>query len=99
MARLSTTIGTNLLVQQKGARVGLLVTAGAEASLYAANGAAALGKLIKPEMVLGIDEAVDDAGEVPRPVDAEEVLARSDRLRWKGGSVRRGWHGQHAHCG
>ena len=76
VARLSTTIGTNLLVQQKGARIGLLVTAGAEASLYGANGAAALGKLIKPEMVLGIDEAVDDAGEVARPVDAEQVLAR-----------------------
>jgi N-methylhydantoinase A len=76
VARLSTTIGTNLLVQQKGARIGLLVTAGAEASLYGANGAAALGKLIKPEMVLGIDEAVDDAGKIARPVDAEELLAR-----------------------
>ena len=34
VARLSTTIGTNLLVQRKGARTGLLVTAGFEATLY-----------------------------------------------------------------
>src|SRR5467141_3387073 len=40
VARMSTTIGTNLLVQRKGARVGLLVTAGAEQTFYAAGRAA-----------------------------------------------------------
>jgi N-methylhydantoinase A/acetophenone carboxylase len=76
VARLSTTIGTNLLVQQKGARIGLIVTAGAEISLYSADGAKALGKLVKAEMVSGIAEEVDDTGEVRRPIDSEDVLAR-----------------------
>src|SRR5262245_14463731 len=76
VARLSTTIGTNLLVQQKGAHIGLIVTAGAESSLYADGTAAAVGKLVKPDMVAGIAEAVDDAGEVRMVADKEEVLAR-----------------------
>ena len=64
VARLSTTIGTNLLVQRKGARIGLLVSAGNETTLYGPEPAKAVGQVVASEMVLGISEAVDDAGNV-----------------------------------
>lgn len=75
IARLSTTIGTNLLVQRKGARIGLMVTSGAEQTLYGPEKSSALGDLIAPDMVIGIAEAVDDNGQVVTAPVADVVLA------------------------
>lgn len=75
IARLSTTIGTNLLVQRKGARIGLIVTAGAEQTLYGPEKSNALGDLIAPDMVIGLAEEVGDSGQVVTAPHSDEVLA------------------------
>ena len=87
VARLSTTIGTNLLVQRKGARIGLLVTAGNEAALYGSEPARASGRVIAPDMVLEISEAVDDTGKVTQPPSGEQVLAHVRTLIQKGAEI------------
>jgi N-methylhydantoinase A len=74
VARLSTTIGTNLLVQRKGSTVGLLVTRGFEATLYGEGRARAVDDLVRATMIAGVDEEVDDAGNVVRAPDSEAVL-------------------------
>jgi N-methylhydantoinase A len=87
VARLSTTIGTNLLVQRKGARVGLLVSAGHEATLYGQGPARARDYVIAPDMVLGIAGEVDDAGAVAAPPDEQEVLAHVRALIQRGAEI------------
>ncbi len=87
VARLSTTIGTNLLVQRKGARVGLLVSAGHEATLYNPEATNARGYIMAPEMVLGITEEVDDSGAIARPPDEQEVLAQVRALVQRGAEI------------
>jgi N-methylhydantoinase A len=87
VARLSTTIGTNLLVQRKGARVGLLVSAGNEVTLYGVEPAGALGNIIAADMVLGIREAVNDSGAVTAAPDSEGVLAQVRQLVQKGAEI------------
>lgn len=72
VARLSTTIGTNLLVQRKGARVGLIVTSGQEEKLYCGDRAVVLDNVVDAQMIKGVAEAVDDEGNCvlsPRPED------------------------------
>jgi N-methylhydantoinase A len=96
VARLSTTIGTNILVQRKGARIGLLVTAGAEANLYDDAPAKALGQIVAADMVLGIAEAVDDDGRLVTSPDKGEVLAAVRGLIQRGAqlvvvSLRNSW--------
>jgi N-methylhydantoinase A len=87
VARLSTTIGTNLLVQRKGARVGLLVTAGAEKTLYGDEPSDALNRIVPADMVLGISEAVDDAGQLRASPDGDEVLGAIRTLIQKGAQI------------
>src|SRR5207244_4153668 len=53
VARVSTTIGTNLLVQRAGPRIGLIVTEGAERDLYGRGDAIVLERYIAANMVLG----------------------------------------------
>jgi N-methylhydantoinase A len=87
VARMSTTIGTNLLVQRKGARIGLLVTAGAERGLYAAAEAAAFGRVIERDMVRTIGEAIVETGEIIATPNAEEVLAAVRDLIHQGAQI------------
>jgi N-methylhydantoinase A len=87
VARLSTTIGTNLLVQRKGARIGLLVTAGSEATLYGNEPANAVGQVVAPDMVLGISERVDDSGTVAAAPNSDEVLAHVRSLIQRGAEI------------
>ena len=78
--RVSTTIGTNLIVQGRGARVGLIVSKGAEANLYGDTAAVALEKgYISPQMIKGIQDkpALDD----------EEVLAAVRELIHRGARI------------
>jgi N-methylhydantoinase A len=74
VARLSTTIGTNLLVQKKGERIGLLVTAGHEETLYSSGKPLARGRLVAADMVIGIAEEVDEHGAIRQAVDPDAVL-------------------------
>ncbi len=87
VARLSTTIGTNLLVQRKGARIGLLVTAGAEKTLYGTEPSCAPGRIVPADMVLGIAEAVDDNGRQAAAPNSDEVLAAVRALIQKGAQI------------
>lgn len=74
--RLATTIGTNIIVQGRGAKAGLLVSAGAEDDLYGNGPAKVIAQgFIRPEMITGVGGAIDDNGEEAAPLDAEEVLA------------------------
>ena len=80
VARVSTTIGTNLLVQRAGPRIGLIVTAGAERSLYGAGDATVIDRYIAANMVIGVSESVGDDGRVAQQLDAQEVLAAVRQL-------------------
>lgn len=100
VARLSTTIGTNLLVQHSGPKIGLLVTRGSEEDLYGAERARILGEYVQPEMVAGVDEAVGEDGGLVREVDRDEVLGGIRRLVELGArmivvSFRNAWRNPH----
>ncbi len=71
VVRLSTTLGTNTLIQRRGPKVGLIVTRGAEQSLYR-NGQqpAVFSSIADPALIRGIDEQMGDDGqavEAPSP--------------------------------
>ena len=86
--RLSTTIGTNIIVQGRGAKAGLLVSAGAEDDLYGDGPANVITRgFIRPEMVTGIGGAIDETGAEVRPLDPEEVLAAVRELVNQGARI------------
>ena len=65
LLRLSTTVGTNAIVEGKGSRVGLVVTSGQERTLYGAEPPTALfDTFIDPDFVRG----------ATLPSEAEEIL-------------------------
>ncbi|MGP0033453.1 MAG: hydantoinase/oxoprolinase family protein [Solirubrobacteraceae bacterium] len=84
----SSTIATNTIVERRGAGVGLIVTRGAESTLYGSDAQArALGSLLDLDLVRGVPEEVDSAGATiaaPRESDLEaavrELLERGVRL-------------------
>lgn len=97
VARVSTTVGTNLLVQRAGPRLGLIVTAGCEDTLYGKSAKAEiLDRFVPTHMVVGVDEAIDDRGRLRKPVEADPLLAAVRRLladgaRMIGISFRNAW--------
>jgi N-methylhydantoinase A len=76
--RLSTTLGTNILLEGNGPSIGLIVTKGAESGLYH-GGAAGIPPLLRyiarPEMVIGIEESMTEDGVSRRPPSRADVLA------------------------
>ena len=84
IARVSTTVGTNLIVQKSGPRLGLIVTKGNEKNLYGSGAAAVVDKYIKSSMVVGVRERVNDKGEVITPVAEKPLLAAVRRLVQEG---------------
>ncbi|MDD2675960.1 MAG: hydantoinase/oxoprolinase family protein [Methylacidiphilaceae bacterium] len=88
-----TTVGTNTILEQKGARTALLTTEGFEdlleigrqnrPKLYAL-GPSKPAPLVPPERRLGIPERVGVRGEILRPLDPSAVLARKNHLRESG---------------
>ena len=97
VARVSSTVGTNLLVQRSGPRLGLIVTAGHEKDLYARSGKAGiLERFVAADMVAGVAEQVDDRGRVRRPVEPEPLLEAvrgllGEGARMIGISFRNAW--------
>ena len=86
--RLATTIGTNIIVQGRGAKAGLLVSAGAEESLYGDGTAGVIAQgFIRPEMITGVGGTIDENGAETAPVDAEEVLAAVRGLVHQGARI------------
>src|SRR3972149_10556373 len=92
MIRYSTTLAINRLIERKGPRLGLFTTEGFEDTLPAGRGGAwgdglpisemrNLPRMNKPEplipraMIVGVKERIW-AGQVVRPLDDEDVLAK-----------------------
>lgn len=84
--RLSTTIGTNTLIQGNGPKLGLLVTRGAGDNAYAAAGTAnpAVNFLIPENMIISIDEEVDEFGNSIHTPESEQVLTSVKDLLERG---------------
>ena len=78
--RLSTTVGTNSLIQRTGPKLGIIVTKGHEDTLYQDGHNPLINYLIQPELVVSIDEHVSDNGEIIKPVNEEEVKAATKKL-------------------
>lgn len=96
VARLSTTIGTNLLVQRKGARIGLIVTAGQEETIYGNEISESISNIVKPNMIVGISEEVGDDGSVKVAPSDTDVLDAVRGLIHQGAqiivvSLRKAW--------
>jgi N-methylhydantoinase A len=74
--RLSTTIGTNTLIQASGPKLGLLVTRGLGENVYAPVGVSnpAINLLIPENMIIGIDEEISESGESVRAPESSQVL-------------------------
>ena len=86
--RVATTIGTNIIVQGRGAKAGLLVSAGAEEDLYGDGPASVITQgFIRPEMITGIGGAIDESGAETAPVDPEEVLGAVRGLVHRGARI------------
>ena len=74
--RFSSTIATNAAVQLSGPKLGVIVTEGAQSTLYAEASSHLLKTFVSPQMVVGVSEEVSDTGEVARPPDTDEVDAQ-----------------------
>lgn len=77
--RFSNTIGTNAIIQRDGAKVGLIVTAGHEA-LAPVVDAEGKSPLVAPEMVAGVEESIDAAGNVGQAPEASRVMQTAQAL-------------------
>lgn len=74
--RLSTTVGTNLLVERSGPRVGVIVTRGFERTLYGDSPSAGIvDRYLPQELVVGVPETVEEDGKVVALPEKEAVLA------------------------
>ncbi len=82
--RFSSTIGTNTILTRAGPKLGLLVTRGAEASLYGAAADGRIFEFIRPEMVAGVDERTGADGRVERAPDPEQASAAARALLERG---------------
>ena len=71
--RFSSTIGTNTILTRSGPKLGLVVTARQERSLYGAAEGGQIFQFLAPDMVRGIKERVSPAGQVEQAPDAEDV--------------------------
>lgn len=74
--RFSSTIVTNAIIERRGARVGLLVSSGAESTLYGDGGAIREG-YVDPELVRGVAQPLDEAAVAAA---VEELLDRGARV-------------------
>ncbi|MEK7353023.1 MAG: hydantoinase/oxoprolinase family protein [Chloroflexota bacterium] len=84
--RLSTTIGTNALIQSSGPKLGLLVTRGLGENAYAQAGTPnpAIDFIIPKDMIIGIDEEVsEDGASISAPL-VSQVLSGVKTLLEKG---------------
>ena len=78
--RYSNTIGTNTIIQKNGAKLGLLVTSGYEDTLYQKTRVSfeedETGTFIAREMISGLEEAINERGQVTKPVRPDEVTEK-----------------------
>ncbi len=79
--RLSTTVGTNSLIQRTGPKLGLIVTEGFDRSLYQEKNPV-LNFLVEPELVVGIRGKVAEDGSISVEVDEDEVRSATKKNCW-----------------
>ena len=77
--RFSNTIGTNTIIERDGSRIGLMVTKGCE-TLAPIHNQDGKPPLILPEMVIGIDEAMDISGNRIISPDGSAVMTAAQEL-------------------
>lgn len=77
--RLSTTIGTNTIIQRSGPKIGLILTKGFENTLYNTQ-REVTHPLVPRQMIVGVNEAVDSLGRIVGSLDEEEVLSSMRHL-------------------
>ncbi len=84
--RLSTTIGTNTLIQASGPKLGLLVTRGLGENAYAPAGTTnpAINFLIPENMIIGIDEELSESGDSILAPESAQVLNNVKNLLERG---------------
>ncbi len=84
--RLSTTIGTNTMIQGNGPKLGLLVTRGLGENGYAPAGTSnpAIDFLIPEDMIIGIDEEISESGEPVHAPESSQVLSSVKNLLERG---------------
>ncbi len=79
--RYSTTAATNAIIQRKGGKIGLLVTAGAEKTLYGSTaGNSPIWPLLESRLIRGVPEQVDQDGVVKAELDAEAFRRATEEL-------------------
>jgi len=79
--RYSTTAATNAIIQRKGAKIGLLVTEGAEKTLYGTGPeSSAIWPLLEARLIRGVPEEVDGAGVVRKALEAEVFRQSAEEL-------------------
>jgi N-methylhydantoinase A/acetophenone carboxylase len=84
--RLSTTIGTNSLINRSGPKLGLLATRGRGENAYAPPGEAnpVINFLVQRDMIVCIDDEMSDTGISIKPPTSVEVLAGIKSLLERG---------------
>lgn len=75
--RFSSTIVTNAIIERRGPRVGLLVSAGSEENLYGAKPGLVEAGYVNPDLILGIREPIDHAA---IEASVETLLDRGARV-------------------
>lgn len=87
--RFSTTIGTNALIQNKGSKLGLIVSSGYKDNIYRELGDKnpVLNYILSPESVLEIRGRVDPDGKVVEAINEDEVRAAVKELLVRGARV------------
>lgn len=79
--RYSTTAATNAIIQRRGAKIGLIVTAGAEKNLYhVGSGDPSILPLLESRLVRGVREEVDALGTLKTELDADGLRAAAEEL-------------------
>ena len=89
VVRFSSTIGSNIMIEKSGAKVGLIVSRGFEESIYGEGkqGNPLFEFILSPPMVRSIDEGVDAQGRIIKAPDDEGVRTAVKQLLQRGARV------------
>ena len=82
VVRYSTTIGVNALITRTGSKIGLIVSKGYKDSLYGADQGAVetIFTLVPKDLIVEVDEAIENEGNIIKPPDKGDVLAKMQYL-------------------
>lgn len=82
IVRYSSTTGVNTLITRSGSKIGLIISKGYIDSLYAKDPKEVepIYSLISREMILEVEEEIDNQGNIIKPLQKDEVLAKMQSL-------------------